>query len=501
MPARIASVNVTYAVRSRAVPSIPDVAWPIVGLLAGVALAIAALYAHPAIFAMAAVFAIAAGLALYEPRLIGPMLALALPLEISKLAFPVLETRSELGGGLGPTSIVDAGRIMVAVAFAVWLIRPRRARSDVLPSSPLTMPLALLFAVYALSTLYAVDASAARTESLRLLFSMGMFALIPFFVRDRASLRWTLYAIVFAMAALSLVGIYEEAAGKFLWNAGLGLYGERRINATFADPNHFARFLLEGIVVALVLWFFVGRRAKFAFLLPAMLVAILTQEFTGSRGSWVVGVVTLPLAVAALPVARSLRLRMLGMGVALLVLAALVVAAFNPYFSKRVDTFKFGFNAAGARPYLVEAGLSMFRDHPLAGVGAGGYQASFEEDYYSYKDPKIKANVTMSHTSAVTIMAELGAIGIVAVAFVAARWAMFVRSASGRSEGELRAVLAGVALISAIIFLGSQTEGRFLEDPFLWLAAGLAVAVDAIARTEQRAPSLAAVVVEDLDEP
>src|SRR5205085_398757 len=86
-------------------------------------------------------------------------------------------------------------------------------------------------------------------------------------------------------AALSLVGIYEEAAEKFLWNEGLGLYGERRINATFADPNHFARFLLEGIVVALVLWFFVGRRAKFAFLLPAMLLAILTLAITRSPES------------------------------------------------------------------------------------------------------------------------------------------------------------------------------------------------------------------------
>src|SRR5205085_398761 len=84
------------------------------------------------------------------------------------------------------------------------------------------------------------------------------------------------------------------------------------------------------------------------------------------------------------------------------------------------------------------------RDHPLAGVGAGSYQASFEEDYYSYKDPKIKANVTMSHTSFVTIMAELGVIGIVAVAFVAARWAMFIRSTSRAIDSEARAVLSGI---------------------------------------------------------
>ena len=122
------------------------------------------------------------------------------------------------------------------------------------PTSPLTLPLALLFAVYALSTLYAIDVSAARTESLRLLFSLGGFALVPFFVRDRASLRWTLWAVVFSAAALAIVGVYQQITGTFFWNEGLGLFGERRINTTFADPNHFARFLLEGIVVALALW-------------------------------------------------------------------------------------------------------------------------------------------------------------------------------------------------------------------------------------------------------
>ncbi len=445
-------------------------------------LACAALYAHPAMFAALAVAAIAGGVAFYEPRTIGPMLALALPLEITKLAFPFLQTRSELGGGLDRTSIVDAGRLVVALAFAVWLIRPMRSRADVLPVSPLTIPLALLLVVYALSGLYALNVSAARTETLRLVFSLGSFALIPFFVRDRASLRWTLCALVASAAALSIIGIYQQATGTFLWNAGLGLFGERRINTTFADPNHFARFLLEGIVIAMMLWFYVERRVKFAYLLPSIALALAALIFTGSRGAWVVGIVALPVAVMALPIERALRLRMLGMGAALLLLAAILVSAFNPYFSKRVNTFTFGFEAAGARPYLVKAGLNMFADHPIGGVGAGGYQSSFQEDYYRYKDPKIKANVTISHTSLVTLLAELGVVGLAAVAFLALRWAAYVRSILRDAAVDLRAASIGLAMITAIIFLGSQTEGRFLEDPYLWFAAGLVVAIEAISR-------------------
>lgn len=469
----------------RPLPAFPAEVWLVAGVLGAVVFATAALFGRPAMFAAAAAGSLAAGIAFYEPRALGPMIVLALPLEISKLAFPFLQTRADLGGGLPPTSIVDAGRLTVALAFAVWLIRPGRPRLDVLPVSPLTLPLALLFAVFALSTTYAIDVPAARIETLRLLFSLGAFALVPFFVRDRASLRWTLYAFVLSAAALAVAGVYQEATDTFFWNPGLGLYGQRRINATFADPNHFARFLLEGIVVALVLWFFARRRAKLACLLPAMGLATLTLVFTGSRGAWVAGAVTLPLAVLALPVERRLRLRMLGMGGALLMTVAVVVAAVNPYFSKRLDTFTFGFQAAGARPYLVKAGLNMFADHPLTGVGAGGYQTAFVNDYYRYKDPTIKANVTISHTSAVTIMAELGLIGVAAVAFVATRWALYVRRLLGEAPPELKAALAGMATVSIIIFLGSQTEGRFLEDLYLWLAGGIVVAIDAIMRRER----------------
>ncbi len=461
-------------------------AWLAAGALGATVFAVAALFGHPAACVAAAAGCAAAGVAFYEPRTIGPMLALALPLEISKLWFPFLQTRSELGGGLPPTSVIDAGRLVVALAFAVWLLRPMRARAEALPTSPLTLPLALLFAVYALSTLYAIEPSAARTESLRLLFSLGGFALVPFFVRDRAALRWTLLAVVASMAALSIVAIYQAASGHFFWNAGLGEFGERRVNTFFADPNHFARFLVEGVVIALMLWAYVDRRARMAVLMPSMALAVLALVFTGSRAAWIVGAIAIPIAIMTLPVDRELRLRIIGGGAATLIVAGLVVASFSPFFTKRLHTFTFGVEASGARPYLVKAGLNMFGDHPIAGVGAGGYQQAFQDDYYSYKDPKIKANVTISHTSLVTTMAELGAIGLAAVAFVAVRWGSYVRDVLRRAPPELRAVVIGMALISVIIFLSAQSEGRFLEDPYLWFAAGIAVAVDGIARGERR---------------
>jgi O-antigen ligase len=423
---------------------------------------------------------LASGAALYEPRILGPLLVVALPLEVSKLAFPILETRTELGGGLGETSIIDAGRLIVAVAFLVWLIRPLRSRIDVLPTSPLTLPLALLFTVYACSTLWAYDVSAARTETMRLLFSLGGFALVPFFVRDRKALIWTMLAIVAVAGALSSIGIYQQVTGEFLWNAGLGEFGERRINTTFADPNHFARYLVAALAIGIMLWPF-RNRVERTLLGVALVVSALTLLFTGSRGAWIVAAVALPWAILLLPTERTARIRALAITAASAVVVILLVSAVSPFFTKRVETVLFGVEAFGARTYLVDAGLHMFADHPLTGVGAGGFQASFEADYYAFKDPQIKANVTASHTSAITIPAELGIVGIMAVTFLIVRWGAYVRAVARIADRELRGIVIALAIATGAIFLGSQTEGRFFEDPYLWLFLGLIVAAEQIA--------------------
>ena len=225
--------------------------------------------------------------------------------------FPYLKTRTEMGGGLDPT---PCGCRALVVALRPQCGPASRApRADASPPHRWSCRSRSLDGMRALLVIR-TDVSAARTETLRLVFSIGTFALVPFFVRDRASLRWTLYALVCAPPPLSITAIYQEITGTFFWNAGLGLYGERRINATFADPNHFARFLLEAIVVALMLWCFVERRARIALLAPAIALSMLALVFTGSRGAWVVALVVLPVAVMALPIERRLRLRALAIG-------------------------------------------------------------------------------------------------------------------------------------------------------------------------------------------
>jgi putative inorganic carbon (HCO3(-)) transporter len=449
-------------------------------VLLATALFVAVADSHPDLLALAAGGLLVTAIALREPRLVVPVIILALPLEISKLLFPFLPTREEIGGGLPPTSIVDVGRLAIVMAAVVWLIRPNLARWDAFAGSTLTIPALLLLALYALSTVYARDMEAARSETLRLAFLIAFAALIPVFVRDRAALRWCAAALIASAALLAVVGVYQQASGHFFWNEGLGLYGERRINTTFADPNHFARLLVEALALGLALFFFVGGKVRYLLMIPALAVCALTLIFTGSRGAWIIAVALLPLLVLALPVARRLRLNLLLIGSLALLCALGLGLAVSPYFRERLGTFRFGTEATGARPYLVEAGWQMFRDHPIWGVGIGGYEDSFLNDYYYFKDPKIKANVTLSHTSAVTTIAELGVLGAAASLFFLYRWGRLGWRLHRRSRGEARALVLGLWAMSLVILLSSQTEGRFFDDPYLWLVFGLGVALERV---------------------
>ena len=434
---------------------------------------------RPELVALTACGLLAFALCFREPRLVVPIVIIALPLEISKLWFPFLPVREEFGGGLPTSSVLDAGRLAVAMGVTVWLLRPGIDRRAAFPSSRLALPTFLLLAVYVFSALGARDGEAARTEVLRLAVLIGLWGLVPVFVRDVTSLRWCAAALIGSAAALAAVGVYQQVTGHFFWNEGLGLFGERRINTTFADPNHFARLLVAALALGLTLFFFTTPRLR-RLLGVALGLCALTLVFTGSRSGWIIALAMLPLLALFLPVRRRLRAQLLGVAALGLVCAVALGLAISPYFRERVDTFKFGVEASGARPYLVDAGWQMFRDQPLVGVGIGGYQNAFVDDYYYFKDPNIKANVTLSHTSAVTVIAEMGVLGALAALFLLYRWARLGRRLHGRSSGEMRAFVVGLWGISLVILLSSQSEGRFFEDPYLWLMFGLGAAMERI---------------------
>jgi hypothetical protein len=127
--------------------------------------------------------------------------------------------------------------------------------------------------------------------------------------------------------------------------------------------------------------------------------------------------------------------------------------------------------------------VDAFEMRPVAGVGVGG-QPRASADAAGRRSSRRSA----SHTTPLTVLAELGVIGVALyVWFLAASaWALLL---VGRRDATLGAGLAAVFLV---LFVHSLLYAGFFEDPLTWGVLGIAaatLATAATARVDEPAPS------------
>jgi len=140
------------------------------------------------------------------------------------------------------------------------------------------------------------------------------------------------------------------------------------------------------------------------------------------------------------------------------------------------------------RRYLARAGIAMFLDHPITGVGLGGFQPQLLGPYFYYIDPEYRpAPITLAHTDVIRVAAEEGLVGLAALTAFLAGIAMTLRRAMRGADGFQRIAVAATGLGLLAVFLAAQTEGRFFNDPYLWLLVGTLGALTAMARQGQPA--------------
>jgi O-antigen ligase len=126
--------------------------------------------------------------------------------------------------------------------------------------------------------------------------------------------------------------------------------------------------------------------------------------------------------------------------------------------------------ATSGRFDLISNGLRIAADHPLAGVGVGGFERAYAERVEQPGGVKVRA----SHTTPVTVVAEGGVVGLALYAWLLAAAALlaFRRTVRGTPVFRIAAVVAGVEL--AAIFVHSLAYDAFFEDPFVWAFFALA---------------------------
>ena len=315
---------------------------------------------------------------------------------------------------------------------------------------------------------------AERDGAIYLLFFVLPFGLLAVVI---ARLPWrigwvkVLYVQLALMAlGIGLIGIWQYATRNVFWNpkvivdnayAPLGWY--YRVNSVFYDPSIYGRFLVVGIIASLVVVLFAKGGVAWAALAAAAVTWLgLAPSFSQSSFVALGGRDRRrphrALAAAGGRAARGRRL---------------------PHCSSSRSACPRRATASSARPAcpmrrggrskLVSHGVRLALDHPVVGVGTGGFvQAYAKATHLKGKHPKAAA----SHTTPITVAVETGLPGfalfcwLIVVVLVVPFRRNPVTTATGRAR-----LAFGLALIA--ISVHSLFYNALFEDPLFWALIGL----------------------------
>lgn len=362
--------------------------------------------------------------------------------------------------------------VVLAAAVIALLIRAsRRLEGNPLPPL-LAVPAAAFVLLAGVSLTWTRDL---RQGSIELLFFLFPFSALVVAVSRSPWKRWhprALAATLVALAALfSAAALFQRLTHGHLLagdveraNAYTTYF---RVTSLFKDPSVFGRHVVIAIAVLLVaIW--LGRTAFWA---GVALIAFLWAGlfFSYSQSSFV-ALFAVVVAIAYALGGRALR-RVLVVGAAACVLAgAAFVAATAVSDSAR--------QATSGRTRLARVTWVVFTNHPLVGVGIGGQpQASKDE-----ANTELSAKRDRSHTTPLTVGAELGIVGLLVYAALLAGAARLLQLVT-RTD---RALGLGAAAVFLALFVHSLFYAGFFEDPIVWGVMALAGwALVALARAEQ----------------
>src|SRR4051794_40156159 len=360
------------------------------------------------------------------------------------------------------------GVVAVAAVALAWEVFGDAPRSREL--GPLSWPLAAFVGWQGISILWTEDV---RQGAIELLFFVLPFGLLTVVL---ARLVWsrvwvlTLYVQLAVMALVfAAIGIVQYETRNIFWNPKVKVdnaYAPSgwfyRVNSVFYDPSIYGRFLVIAIVASLVvvllhrgdpLW-------RIAVVLTIGITwAGLLPSF--SQSSFVA--LSAAIVVGGVVAWRRTGLLLVAAGVVVAILAIVV----SPAVRHRASLS----HVTSGRSTLVSKGIKVAVHHPVIGVGVGGFRRAYSDiAHLKGKEPKAAA----SHTTPVTVAAELGLPGLLLFAWLVAV-ALFTafRRIVPTFDGAARLAF-GLALVAILVHC--LFYNALFEDPLFWVLLALVVA-------------------------
>ncbi len=390
-------------------------------------------------------------------------------------------------GGTFLVSIADDGRLGrllplyfvlaaagVALGWGALRGRPVRALSPLI-----ALPGAAFLAFACLSVLWADDVEAGT--NLLVFFTLPFALLLATVARADFpdSVPRALAAAALALASLfALVGLWQAATHElFFYAPNLAVSNANtdffRVTSLFGDPSLYGRHLVLGLAVALVL---IARGCWRPWPLVALIVLIWAGLFFSYSQS---SMVALLVVTAALVLVTGDRRARLAVGV----LALCALLAGGAYAGAQLVDGESINKITSDRTERVEDAARVIEEHPLVGVGIGGQpRASRKIAGSDRPTPNF-----VSHTTPLTVFAELGAVGLVLYGWLLVGGSRLLLAVYRRDE------TLGLALGACFLglFVHALFYSGFLEDPLTWLVLGVGAGYLAWHRVHDPQPSAA----------
>jgi hypothetical protein len=360
----------------------------------------------------------------------------------------------------------ELGRLLplyTVVAAAVLALLVRCLRE---PGSPglrpeLSLPAAAFLGFACVSVLWSSDVDAAGN---RIAFFLLPFAALVAVVARTPFPAWMPRALAGTAVGLGLlfaaVGLWQAGARElFFFSQSLEVSNTYtpffRVTSLFRDPSLYGRHIVLGIsIVLVVLWLRRVNVFAAASLIAFMWGGLYFSYSQSSMASLFAVALALP-AAAGTPRARRV--------IALTAAGALLVGTLLVAYEVRDESTR---RATGDRSRRAELALRVYAEHPLVGAGLGAQPLESQQ----LDDRPAQEERYVSHTTPLTVAAELGTIGL---ALYAALLLGAVRLVQ-RVHRETPALGLSLAVVLLALFVHSLFYSGFFEDPMTWLALAIA---------------------------
>ena len=356
--------------------------------------------------------------------------------------------------------------LYLVLAAAVLALGYRTVRGE-RPATPrflLALPLAALVGFSATSYLWTWDE---RAGAIALAFFVFPFT-AGLAVVARAPLaswlpRALLVTIVVLGSLFASIGIWQAQTRTLFFARDVEVANAYttffRVTSLFKDPSLYGRYLIVPIVALLVVVLLRrGRAIDWVAATTAGAFLFWGLFYSYSQSSFV-ALFVVTFAVALVGLGRRLRILLVACAlVATLAAAAVAADAVNGRSARDVTS---------GRSRLVNVTLDAFQARPVAGVGIGGQpRASAEES------GKGSPSRNASHTTPLTVLAELGVLGfgLYLWVLIAAAWALWLLTRANRIFA------MGLAAVLLVLVVHSLLYAGFFEDPLTWGVLGLVLA-------------------------